>query len=91
MEEKLYVCIRDLQGGSFAVGRIGTAKYWKKVALEWCEQDDSIEMAKFIKKTYKGKNLEKIIDEIRITWELEIEEYLPWKFEIKKICDIEEE
>lgn len=85
--EQLYICTRDLQGGNFGVGRIGTVKYWKETALDWCYQDDNEEMAKFIKKTYKGKNLSNIIDEIITTWDLKIEKYEPWKFEIHKIID----
>lgn len=67
-EERKYICIEDLQGGSFAVGRVHTAKEWKKQALEWCEQDDNEEYYKFLKRL----PLKYIIGEIASMWDLAI-------------------
>ena len=63
-----YICVRDLQGGSFAVGRVLTTKEWLEQALEWCYQDDNEEYAKFLKKIPKKD----IIGEIASVWDLQI-------------------
>ena len=74
MKQKKYIVIHDHQGGNFGMYRDYTPKEWKNQALEWCEQDDLEEMYEFIEKEYVGENLEKIIDEIQQTWDLEIVE-----------------
>lgn len=66
--KRKFICVRDLQGGSFAVGRVLTAKEWKKQALEWCYQDDNEEYAKFLKKVPKKD----IVGEIASMWDLQI-------------------
>lgn len=63
-----YICVRDLQGGSFAVGRVLTTKEWLEQALEWCYQDDNEEYARFLKKIPKKD----IIGEIASVWDLQI-------------------
>ena len=64
-----YICTRDLQGGSFSVGRIQTAEEWKQTAMEWCWQDDAEELMEELEKITEEKE---IIDFIREIWELEI-------------------
>lgn len=67
--KQLYMCTRDLQGGSFGVGRIATASEWKQIAREWCYQDDSEELSSEL---WHIKEEQKIIDFIQEIWELEI-------------------
>lgn len=69
--KKLYMCTRDLQGGSFGVGRIETASEWKKTAMSWCWQDDSTELSSEL---WHIKNEQDIINFIQGVWELEIVE-----------------
>lgn len=67
--ERKYICVRDRQGGSFAVGRTLTIEEWRKQALEWLYQDDAEEdYIRFIKKL----NKKYVIDEIAGMWALEI-------------------
>lgn len=66
--ERKYICVRDRQGGSFALGRTQTAEEWRQNALQWCEQDDNEEYAKFLKTLPKSK----VVNEIEFMWDLEI-------------------
>ena len=67
--ERKYICVKDLQGGSFAVGRTHTIEDWRKQALEWLYQDDAEEdYIRFIKKL----NKKYVIDEIASMWALKI-------------------
>ena len=66
--ERKYICVRDKQGGEFALGRTQTAEEWRQNALQWCEQDDNEEYARFLKKLGKKH----IVGEIASMWDLEI-------------------
>ena len=66
--ERKYICVADKQGGTFAVGRTQTAEEWRQNALQWCEQDDNEEYARFLKKLGKKH----IVGEIASMWDLEI-------------------
>lgn len=66
--ERKYICVRDRQGGSFALGRTLTAKGWQMQAIEWALQDDNDEYADWL----GGLKKSDIIDEIASMWDLEI-------------------
>ena len=36
----MYKCIKDLQGGSFAIGKVGDLRYWQETASDWARSDD---------------------------------------------------
>lgn len=82
---KKYICIKDFQEyekfGGFAVGCISTIDEWKESALEWCDADDNIETAKYIKKLPKSE----LIDFINEFWSIKI---VPLD-EISKYIDFE--
>lgn len=68
--EKKYICIRDLQGGEFAVGYSMTVGEWRGQAIEWAENDnteETIEELEILKEN-------EVMDYIREVWELEIVE-----------------
>jgi len=74
-----YVCTRDLQGGNFAVGSILTAQDWQERALGWCDTDGSKELADYLEKLTKEKE---IMDFIAETWELE---FIPYEKHLEKL------
>lgn len=68
--EKKYICIRDLQGGEFALGYSMTVGEWRGQAIEWAENDnteETIEELEILKEN-------EVMDYIREVWELEIVE-----------------
>ena len=86
--KKLYMCTRDLQGGSFGVGRIETASQWKRTAMEWCWQDDSTELASEL---WHIKNEKEIIGFIQEIWELEIIEISDFSAKLIKLINKKED
>ena len=69
---KEYECIKDLQGGSFAVGRVGDLKYWREVAIDWASSDESLGLVRQLTRyEIKSKDL---IDFIQEHWQIEIRE-----------------
>ena len=70
---KKFICINDLQGGTFGVGACGTYIQWRKKAMEWCYMDDHYGLL-YNLKTYKIKNSE-LINFISYYWDIEIVEY----------------
>lgn len=69
---KEYECVRDLQGGFFAVGRVGDLKYWREVAIEWASADESLGLVRQLTRyEIKSKDL---IDYIQEYWQIEIRE-----------------
>lgn len=85
--KKLYMYTRDLQGGSFGVGRIETASQWKRTAMEWCWQDDNTELASEL---WHIKNEKEIIGFIQEIWELEIIEISNFSAELIKLINKKE-
>lgn len=68
--EKKFMCIKDLQGGNFAVGYSMTIEEWRGQAMEWAENDGDSE-------TYEELvelDTSEVLDYIREIWELEIVE-----------------
>lgn len=63
-----FICIKDLQGGEFAVGCAMTIEEWRERAMFWADSDSNEELFKSV------KNLPKkyIIDFIQDIWDLEI-------------------
>lgn len=72
---KQYICTRDLQGGSFGVGRIGDIEYWRDTALEWARQDDADGLIEYLENA-PCDHID-TLNFIRETWELEIVERKP--------------
>ena len=70
--KKLYININDYQGGSWAMGQLGTIKDWQKIALEWCDSDENWGLYDEIKNHKLNEELLKIINEI---WTIEIVEF----------------
>ena len=69
---KEYACIKDLQGGSFAVGIVGDLKYWREVAIDWASSDESLGLVRQLTRyEIKSKDL---IDFIQEHWQIEIRE-----------------
>jgi len=73
MENKLYLCIRDFQGGSFGVGHIMTAKEWGELASSWADSDDWENPDE--PKIENFKTEQECIDFIQEMWEIEIVPY----------------
>ena len=74
---KRYRVIRDLQGGSFGMGRDYTADEWREQAYEWTESDGGFETeedSNEYKENLAKMNDEELIDYIQDLWELEMEE-----------------
>lgn len=71
--KKLYINIDDYQGGTFALGRIGTLKKWREQAMDWCYMDDNYELYNLLK-YYKIKN-DRLIEVINDIWSIDIVEY----------------
>lgn len=67
---KTYKCINDKLGGDFAVGTIGTAKQWKKIALKWLESD-GVDTTNYFD---KGLTESGIIAYIEDIWDITIKE-----------------
>lgn len=65
---ELYVCTKDYQGGTFGVGRVHTVEQWRNIAIIWAETDDNDEYADYL----EDLRADRIIDEIKETWQLEI-------------------
>ena len=74
-----YVCTRDLQGGTFAVGSIHTVEGWKERALGWCESDDNEELADSLERITNEKDIMIFIADF---WELE---FMPYEEHLEKI------
>lgn len=79
MSEKLYRCIEDLQGGTFAVGCVDTAKDWLERAIDWQDSDDSWDTdenranwIKYWEEEIKNGNEDKLIDYIAEVWDIVI-------------------
>lgn len=70
MKNKNYICIRDFQGGNFAVGSIENIEGWQERALGWCEADDNEELYRDLYNTGKKQ----VINFISELWELELVE-----------------
>jgi len=68
MKNKYYLCVDDLQGGCFAIGRIGDIEYWRKSAMEWCDADDNSSTYNYLKRLAKKE----VIDFIQEFWQIEI-------------------
>lgn len=68
--EKKFMCIKDLQGGNFAVGYSMTIEEWRGQAMEWAENDGDSETYEELEKL----NTSEVLDYIREIWELEIVE-----------------
>ena len=69
---KEYECTKDLQGGHFAVGRVGDLKYWRRVAIGWASADESLGLVRQLTRyEIKSKDL---IDFIQEYWQIEIRE-----------------
>ncbi len=68
---KNYICIADLQGGSFAVGQVMSSDAWRAQAIEWADSDENIELINELKACPD----EEIITFISNIWELDIIEY----------------
>ena len=68
--EKKYICIRDLQGGEFAVGNSMTVGEWRGQAIEWAENDNTEETIEELENLKENE----VMDYIREVWELEIVE-----------------
>ena len=68
--EKKYICIRDLQGGEFALGYSMTVEEWRGQAIEWAENDGDNETYEELEKL----DTSEVLDYIREIWELEIVE-----------------
>lgn len=69
---KEYECIKDLQGGYFAVGKVGDLKYWREVAIDWASSDESLGLVRQLTRhEIKSKDL---IDFIQEHWQIEIRE-----------------
>lgn len=68
--EKKYICIRDLQGGEFAVGNSMTVGEWRGQAMEWAENDGDSETYYELEKL----DTNEVLDYIREIWEIEIVE-----------------
>lgn len=69
---KEYVCIKDLQGWYFAVGKVGDLKYWREVAIDWASSDESLGLVRQLTRyEIKSKDL---IDFIQEHWQIEIRE-----------------
>ena len=66
--EKKYICVKDLQGGDFAVGRIATAEEWREIALSWAWNDDNEDLLKTLKKLKK----ENVVAFVYDIWQIEI-------------------
>ena len=63
-----YKCIKDRQGGNFAIGRCGNLDYWRETASAWAESDDNDDLQKLVNKV----NDEKLIGTIDEIWDIEI-------------------
>ena len=68
--EKKFMCIKDLQGGEFAVGYSMTVEEWRGQAMEWAENDNTEETIEELENLKENE----VIDYIREVWELEIVE-----------------
>lgn len=68
--EKEYICIRDLEGGSFAEGYSMTVEGWRWQGMDWAENDGDSETYEELKKL----DTSEVLDYIREIWELEIVE-----------------
>lgn len=68
--EKKYICIRDLQGGEFAVGYSMTVEEWRGQAMEWAESDNNEGLVESL----ETLNSDEVINFIIDFWELEIVE-----------------
>lgn len=69
MNNELYININDYQGGTWALGQVGTIQDWKEIALEWCDSDESWEMYDYIE---QHENNEELLGEISCHWDIEI-------------------
>lgn len=72
MENKLYINVEDYQGGTWALGQVGTIQEWKEMALSWCDSDENWEMYDFIE---KHKNNVALLDYISDYWSIKIVEF----------------
>lgn len=69
---KEYACVKDLQGGCFAAGKVGDLKYWREVAIDWASSDESLGLVRQLTRyEIKSKDL---IDFIQEHWQIEIRE-----------------
>lgn len=66
--EKKYLCIKDLQGGDFAVGCLESSEGWRKIALNWCGSDDNDELYRTVEELQEKE----IINFIMEIWQIEI-------------------
>lgn len=69
MDDKLYINVNDYQGGTWALGQVGTIQDWKEIALCWCDSDESWELYDFINEHKNDVDLLKIISDY---WDIEI-------------------
>lgn len=69
---KMYKCVRDLQGGDFAVGEVLTAEGWGERAYDWANSDGWEHPEECLLENFKTE--EELISFIRDMWELDIRE-----------------
>lgn len=81
LRDKKYICIRDLQGGDFAVGGAGNIEFWRERAMDWASSDDNMETYYYLK--YLAKK--EVINFIQEFWQLEIIEVTE---ELYKVYDM---
>ena len=62
-----YICVEDLQGTNFGVGRIKTIEKWRKQAMDWTDSEESD-----LYKTLKKLPEEEVIPFIEDMWEIRI-------------------
>ena len=69
MNDKLYINVNDYQGGTWALGQVGTIQDWKEIALCWCDSDENWETYDYIEKHENNVDLINYISEY---WDIEI-------------------
>ena len=69
--DTLYIGVDDRQGGSWAVGEVGTIQDWRELAQSWADSDD---MEETIENLAEMPD-EDVIDYIADVWDIEIEEF----------------
>lgn len=66
MKKTKFICIKDLQGGDFAVGASATIEEWRKIALDWADNDNNNELYETIKKL----PTKQVIEFIKEIWQI---------------------
>lgn len=70
--------VRDLQGGTFGMGRAYTTKEWAETALEWTDSDgnDTEPLRKLFDELLEQGKEKEVIDTIAEWWWLEFGEVI---------------